>query len=222
MQAPAVGFNKEPWSALTHFVGLLFAIAALVYLVNGSIGNGPKVTAMALYGGSLVGLFAASTAFHFFDLGHSGNRWLQRIDHAAIFLFIAGSYVPALIHLLDGAWRISMLSVIVGLAVAGAVFKLVWIDCPVWLSTTLYLALGWIALVPAPLIVPQLDAPSFAWLLAGGLLYTAGAMVYASEWPNPVPERFGHHEVWHLFVLAGAAAHFVFVAGLLELPLPGF
>jgi len=209
-------------SALTHFVGALLGVGALGYLVAHSGTDGPKLISMAIYGVSLVALFGASTCFHFFDLGEHGNRWLQRLDHAAIFALIAGTYVPVLMLLLDGRWRIGMLATVCGLAVAGAVLKLLWIDCPVWLSTAMYLGLGWIALIPAPLIFPQLDGGAFAWLLAGGLAYTVGALVYAKQWPDPLPDRFGHHEVWHLFVLAGAGAHFVFVVGLLDLPRPGF
>lgn len=217
-----IGFNKEPWSALTHFAGVLLGIPGLVYLVLASAHDGPKLTAMAIYGASLVLLFGASTAYHFFDLGERGNLWLQRLDHAAIYAFIAGSYVPPLMHLLDGAARITMLSVVGGLALIGAVFKVVWMDCPTWLSTGLYVALGWIALVPGPWMFPQLDGAALGWLVAGGVAYTVGAGVYASHWPDPVPDRFGHHEVWHLFVLAGAAAHFAFVAGLVGLPRPPF
>ncbi|MCO4747640.1 MAG: hemolysin III family protein [Proteobacteria bacterium] len=217
-----VRFNKDPMSALTHFVGLLFAVGGLVYLLLASLGDSTKLVSMAIYGGSLVLLFGASSAYHFFDLGDRRNRWLQRVDHAAIYGFIAGSYVPALTHLLDGAWRISMLAVVGGLAVLGTLFKMWWMDCPVWLSTGLYLALGWVALVPGPLIFPQLSLGAFGWLLAGGLAYTVGAVVFAKEWPDPFPERFGHHEVWHLFVLAGAGAHFFFVAGLLDAPTPPF
>ena len=207
---------------MTHLLGLLGAIAGCVFLVLASLGDGPKVTSMALYGGSMVSLFGASTLYHSLDLGVRGNAVLRRLDHAAIFLLIAGTYMPALMHLLDGAWRLTMLSVVGGGAVAGMLFKVMWIRCPDWLGTLLYLLLGWSVVVPAHLIVPQLSMWQLGWLVAGGLAYTVGAIVFVMRWPDPWPEHFGHHEVWHVFVLAGAGAHFLFTTTLLDAVRPGF
>ena len=208
-------------SAATHFLGFLLAVAGLVFLVSTSTG-GVKVMGMAIYGSTLSLLFLASTLFHFIDLGERGNRWLQRFDHSAIYLLIAGTYVPPLLHMLDGSWRIGMLTAVGLLALAGVILKLVWIDCPGWLSTATYLVLGWIIIVPGPLILPQLPAWPLAWLITGGLAYTVGAFVYLFEKPDPWPKTLGHHEVWHVFVLAGAAAHFVFTAWLVNVTVPAF
>jgi len=216
-----VTLNKDPWSAATHFAGFLAAIVGLVFLVVLSVGA-PKVTAMAIYGSSLVALFFASTLYHFLDLGHRGNRWLRRLDHSAIFLLIAGSYVPPMIHLLDGAMRVSMLAIIGVIALLGVAVKLLWIDSPAWLGLTLYLALGWIVVVPIWWMLPQMAASSLALLVAGGITYTLGAVVYAKKWPDPWPRSFGYHEVWHLFVLGGAALHFFFMVTLLDAPVPSF
>lgn len=218
------GILKDPVSWATHFVGFLAAIVGLVFLLafapEGS--STVKTASLAIYGSSLVALFGSSSVYHFMDLGRSGNRWLQRLDHCAIFFLIAGTYFPATIHLLDGAWRISILAVVGGLALAGVVFKLVWIDCPDWLSTALYVGLGWVAVIPAHRMLPELSAGSIALLAAGGLAYTVGAVVYVKEWPDPWPRLFGHHEIWHLFVLAGATSHFFFVWDLLEHEVPAF
>lgn len=214
-------FNKDPWSAATHFAGFLAAVVGCVFLVVLSDGSA-KVTAMALYGGSLVALFLASSLYHFLDLGHRGNRWLKRLDHSAIFLLIAGSYMPPIIHLLDGAMRITLLSVVGGIAVIGVLVKLLWIDAPTWIGLSLYLTLGWIVVVPIGWMLPRMAAESLALLVGGGLVYTAGAVVYAKQWPDPWPARFGHHEVWHLFVLGGAALHFACMFTLLDAPVPGF
>jgi hemolysin III len=211
---------KDPASATTHFVGFLAALVAAALLVRFAAPDPPRVVAMAIYGAALVTLFGASSFYHFFDVGERGNRWLRRFDHAAIFLLIAGTAVPPLLLLLDGAPRTAFLAAVAVLAVAGVVFKLAWIDCPGWLSVALYLAMGWLALVPARWIVPQLSGGSLAWLAAGGAAYTLGALVYARRWPDPWPDRFGHHEVWHCFVLAGAAAHYAFTWTLLDVPLP--
>jgi len=217
-----VSFNKDPWSAATHFAGFLAAVVGLVFLVLPPDQGPAKVTAMALYGGSLVALFLASSVYHFLDLGHRGNRWLRRLDHSAIFLLIAGSYMPPIIHFLDGPMRITMLSVVGGIAVAGVLVKLAWIDSPTWLSLALYLALGWIVLVPIWWMLPHMAASTLALLIAGGVAYTVGAVVYAKQWPDPWPAVFGHHEVWHLFVLAGAGLHYACMFTLLDAPVPAF
>ncbi len=219
---PRIGVLKDPVSASTHFAGFLAACVGLVLLVVLSAHDAAKVTSMSIYGSGLVALFGASSLYHFFDLGESGNRWLRRLDHAAIFLLIAGSYMPPLFHLLDGAWRVSMVAVVGGIAVAGAAMKLLWIDSPKWLGLALYLGLGWCVLVPAWLILPQLSGAELVFLVSGGLAYTFGAVVYAARRPNPWPGIFGHHEVWHLFVLAGALGHFLFAWELLDRPIPAF
>jgi hemolysin III len=217
-----IGLLKEPVSSLTHLAGFFAAVIGLVLIVQAAAHDAPKATAMAIYGTSLALLFFASSVYHFFDLGPRGNRLLRHLDHSSIFLLIAGSYVPPMLTLLGGAWRISMLAVIGGLAVAGILFKLVWVDAPRAISTALYLAMGWVVIVPAPIILPQLDGLQLATLIGGGLAYSVGALVYALQWPDPYPLRFGFHEIWHLFVLAGAGAHFAFMVTLLPMPVPGF
>jgi hemolysin III len=213
---------KDPVSWATHFAGMLAALVGTIFLLAQSWQSPAKFLSMAIYGCSLVTLFGASAIYHFLDVGHRGNRWLQRLDHAAIFFLIAGSYVPAAMHLLDGGWRIAILSVVGSLAFLGMLFKVIWIDCPTWLGAGLYLGLGWLALIPMAEMLPRLDAVGLALLLSGGLAYTLGAVVFVREWPDPWPRVLGHHEIWHLFVLAGAAGHFGFAWHLLEMPVPAF
>jgi hemolysin III len=217
-----VGTFKDPVSAITHFAGFLAAVAGGLVLLLLSAHDGIKLASMAIYGGSLVAVFATSATYHFFDLGDRGNRWLRRLDHAAIFLLIAGTYVPATLHLLGGAWRITLLAVLGGLALAGIVLKMAWIGCPTWLGTSIYLAMGWLGVIPAYIILPQLDGLQLVALFAGAATYSVGAVVFALERPDPFPDWFGHHEVWHIFVLVGAAAHFGFVATLLPAAYPAF
>lgn len=217
-----IGFGRQPMSALTHFVGLLVAIVGLVVLVALSHHDGPKVAGMAVYGGSLVAVFLASSLYHFLDLGTRGNRWLRRLDHSAIFLLIAGTYMPALIHLLDGPWRTTMIAVVGGLALLGVALKMTWISCPNWLSATIYLILGWVILIPSPLIFPQLAGPELLWLGLGGVAYSLGAVIWLKRWPDPWPSFFGFHEIWHLFVLLGAGSHFIFTYSFLGVAYPTF
>lgn len=211
---------KDPASAWTHFAGFLAALVAAAVLVQRAAHDRPKEAGMAIYGGALVALFLASSLYHFFDIGERGNRWLRRLDHAAIFLLIGGTAVPLLLHLLDGTMRIVLLGVMGAFAIAGTLLKVFWIDSPSWVGMTLYFGMSFAALIPGQRMLPQLSAGEIALLAGGGLAYTLGAIVYARGWPDPWPGRFGHHEVWHLFVLAGAAAHYAFNFTLLGVPCP--
>jgi hemolysin III len=213
---------REPWSAFTHLLGLLGAIVGLVFLVLEAGADGVRLTGALIFGISLIALFAASTAYHYFDLGGDANGKLRRLDHAAIYLLIAGTYVPSLIHLLEGTWRITMLTVIGVLAVAGVLFKMVWFNTSSKGGALLYVAMGWVIVVAAHEIWPVISPRQATFLIGGGLIYTLGAVVYATRWPDPWPQRFGHHEVWHLFVLGGAAAHYFFVLDLVGGPYPAF
>jgi len=213
-----IGVLKEPVSSLTHLAGFFAAVVGLVLIVQAAANDAPKATAMAIYGTSLALLFFSSAVYHFFDLGPRGNRLLRHLDHASIFLLIAGSYVPPMLVLLGGTWRISMLVAVGTLAIMGIIAQLFWMNAPRGITTALYLAIGWIVVIPAPIILPQLGGLQLATLIGGGLAYSVGALVYALKWPDPYPPRFGFHEIWHLFVLAGAGAHFAFmVAPILTL-----
>ena len=217
-----IGLLKEPVSSLTHLAGFFAAVMGGVLIVQAAAHDAPKATALAIYGTSLALLFFASAVYHFFDLGPRGNLLLRHLDHASIFLLIAGSYVPPMLTLLDGAWRIAMLSLVGGLAVTGIALQLFRPGTPRNITTALYLAMGWVVIIPAPIILPLLDGIQLTTLVGGGLAYSVGALVYALRWPDPYPLRFGFHEIWHLFVLAGAGAHFAFMVTLLPMPVPGF
>ncbi len=211
---------KEPAAALSHFAGFVAGIVGLCVLVLHSPADGPKVASMAIYGSTLVALFGASSAYHFFDLGERGNKVLRRFDHAAIFLLIAGTALPVLMHMLDGPWRVTMIAITWGLAALGVLFKMTWFGCPRWLDAGMYLALGWLVVIPFPVMWPRFTSMQVVWLAAGGFAYTVGAIVYALKRPDPWPGVFGFHEVWHLFVLAGAAAHFGLAYSLIGVACP--
>ena len=209
---------KDFWSTVTHLAGFLAAIAGLVTLLIISEPGAGRLTGACIYGFSLIALFGASSLYHFLDIGEAGNRWLQRLDHIGIYMLIAGSFVPAAIVLMDGAWPATILSVVGAWAVGGIFLKLFWMDCPERLSTALYVAFGWFGVVPIVKWWSLLSATDLALIIGGGVAYTLGAVVFTRQWPDPWPERFGHHEIWHLFVLAGAACHWVWIAGILSSP----
>lgn len=205
-------YLREPVNSLTHLAGIILSIIGLVVLLVLSEGEPWRTTAFAIYGASLILLYTASTLLHSLKVKPSVERGLRIFDHAAIFILIAGTYTPVtLITLQDehAAWGWTILGVAWGFALLGVIFKIFWIHAPRWLSTAMYLAMGWMAIIA---IVPIVQAMSFGgvfWLALGGLFYSIGAIIYALKKPDFFPKVFGYHELWHLFVLAGSACHFI-------------
>jgi hemolysin III len=201
---------REPVNGLTHLVAGVLALVGLVVLLVAATraGRVDQVVAFAVFGSSLVALYAASSLYHLLPLSPAGTARLRRLDHVCIFLLIAGTYTPFCLLALDGAWRVGLLGAVWTLALGGVLLKLVWMESPRWLSVTLYLGLGWLAVVAAPILVQKVPPGGIAWVVAGGLVYSVGALIYAFRRPNLVPGVFGFHELWHLFVMAGSACHF--------------
>lgn len=206
---------KEPVDARISFAGLLAAVAGVVYIVIRFHGDLPVLAAMLVYGASLCVLFGASSLYHGVPTSPDRTAVLRKIDHAAIYVLIAGTYSPVLFVGLGGAWRIATLAAIWGVAVAGVMLTMWFVHAPRWLSATVYIAMGWFAIVPAFKLVPTLPHVVTLLIGVGGVLYTLGAVVYATRKMDVLPRRFGFHEVFHLFVLAGAATQFVAIAGFL-------
>jgi hemolysin III len=201
----------EPFSCYSHLVGVLLAISGLVVLLGLSRGDPWRLVAFSIYGASLILLYLASTVYHWLLLPIAQRKWLNRIDHVAIFLLIAGTYTPVCLVTLRGGWGWSVFGVVWGVALAGMILKLFFRSLPRWISASLYLGMGWTAVVAVVPLVRAFPPPALLWLLAGGLLYTAGAVIYATRRPNPFPRVFGFHEIFHLFVLGGSISHFVFM-----------
>jgi hemolysin III len=201
---------REPVSGLTHLAAGLLAFVGLVALLAtaASAGRIDQLVAFGIFGVSLISLYAASALYHLLPLSPAGVARLRRLDHMTIFVLIAGTYTPFCLLALDGGWRWGLLGLIWGLALGGILLKLLWMEAPRWLSVVLYLGMGWVAVIAAPALFRAVPAEGMAWVLAGGLTYSAGALVYGLKRPNPLPGVFGFHEVWHLFVVAGSACHF--------------
>ncbi len=203
---------REPVNSLTHLAGILVAIAATVLLQVVTDGGALARVSLALFGASSVLLYTASTLLHSIRTDVAKETWLRRLDHGAIFVLIAGSYSPVVLIAMQpeaAAWGWVLFGVVWAAAVAGIVFKLLWIGAPRWLSTALYLLMGWLVIVAIVPVVRSLGPVNTWWLAAGGLFYTVGAVIYATKRPDPFPRVFGYHEIWHLFVLAGWSAHLV-------------
>jgi hemolysin III len=200
---------REPFNAWSHLVGLVLAGVGTAVLITLADTPG-RLLAFTVYGGSLMLLYAASTLYHALRLSPRRLRSLRTLDHIAIYFLIAGTYTPVALLTLDHSGGRILLAVCWAIAAVGIPFKIRWLDAPVWLSTTIYLAMGYLALLAVVPIGRAVGAAGLAWLAAGGLAYTIGAVIFALERPNPRP-GFGHHEIWHLLVLLGSGCHFGFV-----------
>jgi len=190
------------------FYVALAAGAALVVLARG----GEARAAALVYALSLSAMFGASALYHRIDWSPRPAAWLRRLDHSMIFVLVAGTYTPFAVLVLAPVLGWTVLAVVWGGALVGIVISLLWIDAPRWLTALLYVALGWVSVVVMPQLWDRAGVLAVALLATGGLLYTAGAVVYARRRPDPVPRVFGYHEVFHVLVIAAAAVHFTAVA----------
>lgn len=208
---------KDPWSALTHFIGMLLALFATAPLLVKAAFSGDMmhVYAMAVFMLSMVLLYAASATYHAFGIGDRLYIILKKIDHMMIPVLIAGTYTPiCLITLKDGIGSI-MLTIVWSMAVISILVKAFWVTCPKWFSSLIYIAMGWVCILGMSNIVKSLSRPAFIWLLIGGILYTAGGVIYALKLPifNAKHKTFGSHEVFHLFVMGGSMCHYIVMYG---------
>jgi hemolysin III len=201
---------RDPANGWTHFAGILLAAIGLVLLlVRASHPFSPvHVVVFAIFGSAMILLYTFSTLYHWLPLAGRALERLRRLDHIMIFVFIAATYTPVCLITLRGAWGWSILGAVWGLALAGAVMKLFWLDAPRRWSTAVYLLMGWTIVVGIWPLTHRLAAGGLVWMAAGGLCYTVGAVIYALKRPDPWPRLLGFHGIFHLCVLAGSFAHF--------------
>ena len=206
---------REPGSAITHFIGMMMAITAATPLMvkASSTSNPVAFIAMAVFIGSMVALYGASAIYHSVTVKDNILKVFRKLDHMMIFVLIAGSYTPVCLIVLDHQIGYTLLSVVWGIAVAGMLVKAFWITCPKWFSSILYIAMGWVCLAVFGTMWNTLSLSAFLWLLAGGIVYTVGGIIYALKLPifNSKHKNFGSHEVFHLFVMGGSICHFIFM-----------
>lgn len=206
---------RDPGSALTHFIAMLLAVfAAVPLLVKAGITSGGRnFIAMAIFMGSMILLYAASTTYHSVDLSGSKLRIFRKIDHMMIFVLIAGSYTPVCLIVLGGKLGYTLLITVWSIAIAGILIKAFWITCPKWFSSLLYIAMGWVCVGVFGTLWNTLPRTAFLWLLGGGIIYTIGGVIYALKLPifNSKYKYFGSHELFHLFVMGGSVCHFIFM-----------
>lgn len=201
---------REPVNGFSHLLGMVLAICGLGLLIKHlppDCGVAPVVAAI-IFGSSLILLYMASSCYHLLNVSDRVLAVLRRVDHLMIFILIAGTYTPLCIIALDGAWKWGMLTAIWLLAICGVVFKLVWFHAPRWLSTSLYIIMGWLVVVALYPLKASVALKGMVFLFLGGIFYTVGAVIYARQKPNFIKGLLGFHEVFHLFVIAGSTAHF--------------
>lgn len=204
---------KDPGSAITHFIAMVMAIAAALPLLMRAAGHSGRtcVFSMAVFITSMILLYAASTIYHTFDISEHVNRILRKLDHSMIFVLIAGSYTPVCLLVLERKTGLALCALVWTIAIAGIVVKMLWINCPKWFSSVLYIGMGWICVLAFTQLVNGLSPAAFGWLLAGGIIYTVGGVIYALKLPlfNARHKDFGSHEIFHLFVMGGSICHFI-------------
>lgn len=206
---------REPGSALTHFIGMMMAVFATIpLLIKAGIESGGRAfAAMAIFMGSMILLYAASTTYHTVNLTGKYLKIFRKIDHMMIFVLIAGSYTPVCLIVLGGNLGYRLLALVWGIAIFGIIIKACWITCPKWFSSILYIAMGWVCVFAFGPLFHSLPLTAFLWLLGGGIIYTIGGVIYALKLPifNSRFKSFGSHELFHLFVMGGSICHFIFM-----------
>ncbi len=195
---------KEPASFYTHFAGLILSAAGFAAIIIGTVADPYKKAALVIYAISVMVLFTASSLYHAFKSEENGSSLLRKFDHTAIYLMIAGTYTPFIYQYLYGWWRWGILIAQWSIVLAGTLITFLWINKPRKLSAALYLAMGWVALVPMYKLWVAMPGGVLVLIFAGGAAYTAGAVIYALKRPDPLPGVFGFHEIFHVFILAGA------------------
>lgn len=205
---------KDPMSALTHFIAFIISIFLTpVLLCHASrLGAGnTSMVSLSIFALSMILLYGASSAYHTFDISKHANTILKKIDHMMIFILIAGSYTPICVIALPEKIGMRLLVLVWTIAIIGIIIKFFWVTCPKWFSSIIYIGMGWACLTALPEIYYCLGKGGFAWLLAGGIFYTVGGIIYALKLKafNNRFKNFGSHEVFHVFVIAGSMCHFV-------------
>lgn len=203
---------KDPVSAMTHFTAMILALIAAIPLLIKAASNGRlHLASLTIFIISMVFLYGASTIYHTLDVSPKINRLLKKLDHMMIFILIAGTYTPICLIVLGDQTGWHMLVLVWGIAISGIVIKACFIMCPKWFSSCLYIAMGWVCVLAFTKIMDNLSPAGFLWLLAGGIIYTVGGIIYALKVPlfNARHKSFGSHEIFHLFVMGGSLCHYI-------------
>ena len=201
---------REPMNGFTHFIGIIFAMTATVLLVDLSLNpyKPHHLISFLIFGIGMILLYTTSTLYHWLKLSDAGTKKLRKADHIMIFIYIAATYTPVCIVALRETIGWMLLAATWSVAIFGIIIKIFWMNAPRWLSTFIYILMGWLAVGAIFPLINSLQTGAILWLLAGGLFYTIGAVIYALKKPDPFPGILGFHEIFHLLVLLGTFSHF--------------
>ena len=204
---------KDPGSAITHFIGALMAIFASTPLLIKAANQPNRIhlISLGIFVLSMILLYAASTIYHTFGKTEKVHVRLKKFDHMAIYVLIAGTYTPICAIVLGGRTGYTLLALVWALALVGIAVTGIWVHCPKWFSSIVYIAMGWTCVLAFTQLINALPTAAFQWLLAGGIIYTIGGIIYALKLPifNNRHKYFGSHEIFHLFVMGGTFCHFM-------------
>jgi hemolysin III len=207
-------YIREPINGLTHLAGAVLSFVALLAMVikaSLNLGSPIAITAVTIFGISMILLYSASATYHMVIAKDTVIAFLRRLDHSMIFILIAGSYTPFCLISLNGVTGWVMFSIVTFVALSGITFKMVWFNCPRWLSTALYIAMGWMAVSVVSPLSDTLSSMGVFLLILGGILYTIGGVIYAVK-PKFLQSKYlGFHEIFHVFILLGSLSHFLSV-----------
>lgn len=210
---------KDPGSAITHFIGLVASIVGAIPLLSAGFhrGGGKTAGAVLLFLFGLILLYGASTLYHSIDSTVKRNCLLRKMDHSMIYVLIAGTYSPICILTLPEKTGYILFAVIWSMAVLGILQAFFWITCPKWVSSVIYMAMGWTCIAIMPILINSMNRSSFYWLIGGGVFYTTGAIIYALKLRvfNELHHNFGSHEIFHLFCLGGSLCHYIMMIYLI-------
>ncbi len=205
---------KDYYSSLTHFIGCILSVFATPFLIGHAVYVGKDfrtICGLLIFMTSMIVLYGASASYHAFNISDKGNRILKKIDHCSVFILIAGSYTPICLSVLDKTEGLRLLMVVWGIAIAGIIFKLFWVFCPRYVSSILYIFMGWVCIGKIGELY-HLLGNGFYWLLLGGIFYSVGGIIYAIKKPffkNEAETGFGNHELFHIFILLGSLCHYI-------------
>ena len=201
---------REPFNGFSHLLGALLSIAGLIFLIKRALEfqSVSYLVSFIIFGVSLILLYTASALYHLLQVSERVTKALRYIDHMMIYVLIAGTYTPICLISLQGKQGTILLISIWGIAIIGMIIKAFWLNAPRYLSTLIYGVMGWIVVITLPNLIPSLTLPGFGWMLAGGIFYTIGAVIYGLKWPNFSSKIIGFHEIFHLFILAGSFSHY--------------
>ncbi len=204
---------REPASGFSHLLGAILSFAALISLLDVSITNRNiwEIVSFSIFGVSMILLYSASATYHLVNASEKVIRVLRTVDHSMIFVLIAGTYTPICLTLLRGVTGYVLLSIIWFCAFAGIIMKIFFFNVPRWLYTSVYIIMGWIAVFVIVPVYRAAGLPAIMWLLAGGILYTTGGVIYALKKPDIIPSWLGFHEIFHIFVILGSASHYIMI-----------